>query len=143
MYGSANLWVYYAAVVANFFLRCLWTLSLIPESEGSPFMANLQIYLSPFLAVAEIFRRTMWGMFRLENEHLKLSNNLSDWYTNTGEDDSNNPASGFEPLAANSTEEEEAEAQRYQVTRHKKNLVESAMIVLIMAGIAVAAALGH
>ena len=30
----------------------------------------------PFLAAAEICRRTMWGCFRLENEHLHNTQNF-------------------------------------------------------------------
>lgn len=44
-----------------------WT--LIPNGQESDF-SNLSIYVAPFAAFAEIFRRSMWSIFRLENEHL-------------------------------------------------------------------------
>ena len=61
---------YYAAVVADVFLRFLWTLTLAP-SATTPFGAFVDHTVSPFLSYAEIFRRTMWSIFRIEAEHLK------------------------------------------------------------------------
>ncbi|TMW69362.1 hypothetical protein Poli38472_001518 [Pythium oligandrum] len=63
----SRLWVYYAAILADFFLRFAWTLSLIPPHSSS----SLPLYLQPFTMVIELFRRTFWGFFRLENEHLR------------------------------------------------------------------------
>lgn len=56
-----------AAICADLVLRFLWTLTLLPSRAGVLLLAD---YLDPFLAAAEICRRTMWGLFRLENEHL-------------------------------------------------------------------------
>ena len=67
MYHSS---VYYFAIVTDLGLRFLWTLSLIPKNDSSPFQSNLQTYLSPGLAALEIMRRTMWACLRLENEHI-------------------------------------------------------------------------
>jgi hypothetical protein len=67
MFAPAN---YYFAIVADLALRFLWTLSLIPASDSSPFRSHLQVYLAPALAALEILRRTMWSCLRLENEHL-------------------------------------------------------------------------
>jgi hypothetical protein len=59
------------SIVADLFLRFTWTLTLITRvSADAALTAELMHYISPFLAVAELFRRTMWGCFRLENEHL-------------------------------------------------------------------------
>lgn len=55
------------AVVADFFLCFAWTLSLIPHRSSQEFL----LYLQPFTMVAELFRRTMWSFFCLENEHLR------------------------------------------------------------------------
>jgi len=59
--------MYYVSIVLNFFLRCLWTLTVSPASLG--------IFLNPFIfatiiAVFEIFRRMQWNLYRLELEHL-------------------------------------------------------------------------
>jgi hypothetical protein len=68
MYAAPH---YYGAMVADLLLRFLWTLSLIPSGHGlHPFSEELQTVLAPVLAGLEILRRTMWGCFRLENEHL-------------------------------------------------------------------------
>lgn len=63
---------YYAAIFADLFLRFLWTTTLIPSDEQADFSTAvpLSLAVAPFAAVAEIFRRTMWSFFRLENEHL-------------------------------------------------------------------------
>eukprot|EP00736_Rhodelphis_marinus_P006340 Rmarinus@m.1259 len=68
-----RVWVYYVAMVADFFLRFLWTLTLVPAA-GHPLLSGfVQRYLDPFLMVIEIFRRSMWGCFRLEYEHISNS----------------------------------------------------------------------
>ncbi|KAF4029770.1 EXS family [Phytophthora infestans] len=59
-------WVYYAAIVADLFLRFAWTLTLIPPRGVARW---LPLYLQPFTMVLELFRRTFWSFFRLENEH--------------------------------------------------------------------------
>uniref|UniRef100_K3WSV8 SPX domain-containing protein n=1 Tax=Globisporangium ultimum (strain ATCC 200006 / CBS 805.95 / DAOM BR144) TaxID=431595 RepID=K3WSV8_GLOUD len=56
------------AVIADFFLCFAWTLSLIPHRGSSQ---EFLLYLQPFTMVAELFRRTMWSFFCLENEHLR------------------------------------------------------------------------
>ncbi|GMF21378.1 unnamed protein product [Phytophthora fragariaefolia] len=61
-------WVYYAAIIADLFLRFAWTLTLIPPRGAARW---LPLYLQPFTMVLELFRRTFWSFFRLENEHLR------------------------------------------------------------------------
>lgn len=63
----SRVWVYYAAIVADLFLRLAWTVTLIPPHSSQ----WLPLYLQPITMVLELFRRTFWGMFRLENEHLR------------------------------------------------------------------------
>ncbi|TYZ53839.1 hypothetical protein PybrP1_009810, partial [[Pythium] brassicae (nom. inval.)] len=63
----SRTWVYYVAIVADLFLRFAWTLSLVPPQSSR----MLPLYLQPFTMVAELFRRTFWSFFRLENEHLR------------------------------------------------------------------------
>ncbi|KAG6965458.1 hypothetical protein JG688_00007186 [Phytophthora aleatoria] len=61
-------WIYYVAIVADLFLRFAWTLTLIPPRGVARW---LPLYLQPFTMVLELFRRTFWSFFRLENEHLR------------------------------------------------------------------------
>jgi len=58
---------YYLVIVADLFLRFMWVLTLIPPQSGAKF--ELPYYLSAINMVVELFRRTIWGFFRLENEH--------------------------------------------------------------------------
>lgn len=60
-------WMAAVAIVADLFLRFAWTLSLVPPQTSR----MLPLYLQPFTMVAELFRRTFWSFFRLENEHLR------------------------------------------------------------------------
>ncbi|CAM9155842.1 unnamed protein product [Discosporangium mesarthrocarpum] len=66
--------VYYAAVVIDFVLRFNWLYSLIPPGH-LPLLPNwtkstVPVFMTTFVIVCEVLRRTMWGFFRLENEHL-------------------------------------------------------------------------
>lgn len=65
----SNRNVYYLAIVSDLVLRFFWTYTLIPGTENI-FDVSVGLVLSPFAAVAEILRRTMWSVLRLENEHL-------------------------------------------------------------------------
>ncbi|KAF0686520.1 Aste57867_21707 [Aphanomyces stellatus] len=62
-------WVYYAAMVVDLFLRFGWTLTLIPAQGYGPFPSHIQFFIDPILASAEVFRRSMWGLLRVEYEH--------------------------------------------------------------------------
>ena len=59
---------YYLAVGADVFLRFLWTLTLAPSHL--PFGDFVNYKVKPLLSFAEILRRAMWSLFRVENEHL-------------------------------------------------------------------------
>lgn len=45
----------------------MWVLTLIPPSSGAKF--EVPSYLSAVTMMLELFRRTIWGFLRLENEH--------------------------------------------------------------------------
>lgn len=45
----------------------MWVLTLLPPSSGAKF--EVPSYLSALTMMLELFRRTVWGFFRLENEH--------------------------------------------------------------------------
>lgn len=67
MLRSTN--IYYAAIVIDLVLRFFWSWTLIPESSSVD-ISNLGQYVAPFAAIAEIVRRSIWSVFRLENEHV-------------------------------------------------------------------------
>eukprot|EP00127_Corallochytrium_limacisporum_P001567 Clim_evm20s66 gene=Clim_evmTU20s66 len=67
MFGAG--WRYLLATIADFILRFFWTMSLIPNTLNPFFYSNSQVV--PLLyAFMELLRRTMWGWFRMENEHV-------------------------------------------------------------------------
>jgi len=59
--------VYYITIAMDLVLRSMWVLSLLPPSSGAAFA--LPAYLYILQVILEIFRRTVWGFFKLENEH--------------------------------------------------------------------------
>eukprot|EP01119_Soliformovum_irregulare_P010498 TRINITY_DN258_c0_g1_i1.p1 TRINITY_DN258_c0_g1~~TRINITY_DN258_c0_g1_i1.p1 ORF type:complete len:683 (+),score=111.49 TRINITY_DN258_c0_g1_i1:37-2085(+) len=59
-------WVYYFAIMIDLALRCAWTLTL----SRSMLELISPLTLSTTVAVLEIFRRSMWNVFRVENEQL-------------------------------------------------------------------------
>lgn len=67
-WGSCYYW---SAIAADLVLRFLWTISIIPINSLPDGMAeNFGFAVLPFLAIAELCRRTMWATIRMENEHL-------------------------------------------------------------------------
>uniref|UniRef100_A0A7S3EQK1 EXS domain-containing protein n=1 Tax=Rhodosorus marinus TaxID=101924 RepID=A0A7S3EQK1_9RHOD len=75
LYGRREY--YYLAIVTDFFLRFSWLLTLVGAGNakylGLSFLpeGNAVVLLQTVIEIAEVFRRTMWGFFRLENEHLR------------------------------------------------------------------------
>ena len=63
------IWPYYCAIVFDLFLRFFWSYTLIPQRDQQDF-SDIGVIISPISAIAEILRRTMWSVLRLENEHL-------------------------------------------------------------------------
>ena len=64
---------YYLAILADFVLRFGWTATLVPGTQpipGLPYLDNSYWWVQPVVAVAELCRRGMWAVFRLEAEHL-------------------------------------------------------------------------
>lgn len=59
-----TIWIYYFAMVADVVLRQQWVLYAI-------FTADVQhsAIMSFFVSLAEVLRRGMWSLFRVENEH--------------------------------------------------------------------------
>eukprot|EP00546_Thalassionema_frauenfeldii_P015736 CAMPEP_0178913190 /NCGR_PEP_ID=MMETSP0786-20121207/10702_1 /TAXON_ID=186022 /ORGANISM="Thalassionema frauenfeldii, Strain CCMP 1798" /LENGTH=815 /DNA_ID=CAMNT_0020585899 /DNA_START=80 /DNA_END=2527 /DNA_ORIENTATION=+ len=63
---------YYAVMVADIVLRFMWVLTLVPPQSGVSF--ELPQYLTAVTMSLELIRRTVWGFFRLENEHRSNAN---------------------------------------------------------------------
>lgn len=62
---------YYAAIILDLIFRFFWVTSLMPaETTVDLFGPMFSIYLGSF----EILRRAMWGILRVEWEHIKLAN---------------------------------------------------------------------
>lgn len=58
---------YYATIGIDLVLRFAWVLTLVPPNSGARFA--LPQYLTAVSMMLELFRRTIWGFLRLENEH--------------------------------------------------------------------------
>lgn len=63
---------YCLAMAVNCVLRFSWSLTIVPEGIGLFSHKDAQLHLSSFLAAAEIVRRGLWCVLRLEHEHLSL-----------------------------------------------------------------------
>ncbi|GAB5357931.1 hypothetical protein AAMO2058_000416400 [Amorphochlora amoebiformis] len=66
---------YYWAICSNLVLRFTWVVTLIPFPFQSvlPTSIESQNILLPTLTLAELFRRSQWGILRVEYEHLSTS----------------------------------------------------------------------
>jgi len=65
-------WTYYVAILCDFCLRFVWTLTLVPAAATSlPYGLRLiSHHIGPFIGMIEIGRRAMWAAFRVESQHL-------------------------------------------------------------------------
>ncbi|KAJ3146678.1 hypothetical protein HDU86_008422 [Geranomyces michiganensis] len=66
-------WVYGTAVITNFVLRLSWVFLLSPNNWGLFADARLLVYLQ---ALMELWRRFIWCIIRMENEH---TNNIGNF----------------------------------------------------------------
>jgi len=66
---SFSTFLYYVAIVLDLGLRFVWVLSLSP-SMSKIFFTNPAI-LNVFMGSLEIFRRFLWGHYKIEYEHVK------------------------------------------------------------------------
>lgn len=64
-----NKW-YYSAMFLDFFLRFVWVISIIPSFTNFFQIKAGFSYLTAFISWFELCRRSMWSIFRVENEHL-------------------------------------------------------------------------
>ena len=71
---------YYSILIVNVLLRFCWTMTFIPSRYLSPtsgllmytFSADFSTFRGPALASAEIIRRTLWTLLRVELEIIKV-----------------------------------------------------------------------
>ncbi len=70
MSGRKYRWIYHLCIVLDLILRFLFIISLLPEK-------SLESIFGPYIGVLfgslEIIRRFVWGILRVEWEHIKLS----------------------------------------------------------------------
>jgi EXS family len=59
--------IHFSTIALDLVLRFMWVLTLVPPTSGASFA--LPDYLNALTMMLELFRRTLWGFFRLENEH--------------------------------------------------------------------------
>lgn len=61
---------YYIAIVINLILRFIWVVSLLPPSTLNSLFGPVS---SVYFGSLEILRRYMWGLLRVEYEHLRFA----------------------------------------------------------------------
>jgi EXS family/SPX domain len=67
-------WVYYFAIVSNFFARFVWGLTITPLRIFKDETSKEVLVLG--LSLCEILRRFQWSFFRVENEYLSNEDKL-------------------------------------------------------------------
>ena len=69
-----STWIYISAIIINFLLRFTWLILLVPTFVTDEYTLFKIVYRNwlPFISVAEICRRMLWSIFRLEWEHLEV-----------------------------------------------------------------------
>lgn len=95
--------VYYGIFLANFMLRFCWTMTLIPRRYLSQsgmlrdaYSSDFQTFIGPALASAEIIRRSLWGLIRVEWEAIKTSREQSKSTNDDGHVQREDDSSGFD-----------------------------------------------
>jgi hypothetical protein len=66
----SSLALFFKLALVDLVLRFAWTLTLVPKGTNSPIPDSFFVFLDPVLAASEVFRRSMWGILRLEYEHI-------------------------------------------------------------------------
>lgn len=69
LYGRP--WIYQLALVADFLLRFFGTMTFVPKASNLiPSHSTTLTWLSYLAPVLEVFRRTLWSIFKVENMEL-------------------------------------------------------------------------
>ena len=95
-------------------LRFMWVLTLVPPQSGARF--EVPQYLSAMTMMMELFRRTLWGFLRLENEHRSNAAGFR--------------RVGFVPLHFNTGHQ-----HRYKEEKHHRGLSVLSEVVVIALGV--------
>eukprot|EP00128_Syssomonas_multiformis_P001712 Colp12_sorted_trinity150504_noHs@20065 len=66
-------WFYYSCVVGDILFRLLWILTTSPQQFGISLQSDVFVSV---IALAELFRRFVWNMVRVENEYLNDCGNF-------------------------------------------------------------------
>ena len=69
---SYPVYWYYIAIINDVILRFFWTFTLFP-SDANPYFNEGAIKINYFLSfvfIAEVFRRCVWSLFRVEKAHI-------------------------------------------------------------------------
>ena len=59
---------YYFSAVIDLILRCVWLIATIFSKERHPWLATFEY--ATLIAVAELVRRWIWAIIRIENEQV-------------------------------------------------------------------------
>jgi hypothetical protein len=132
--------VYIFIFLVNFILRFGWTLIVMPTTYLSPSGALLNTVsvdfmtlVTPLLTCAEILRRTLWGLIRIELEVIKIQEKEQDaeyFHTTRASNDSSNHLV-LTPMNVESSSWEEGNTRgRMTMTSVGSNLKASASVFL-------------
>jgi hypothetical protein len=132
--------VYIFIFLVNFILRFGWTLIVMPTTYLSPsgallntFSVDFMTLVTPLLTCAEIIRRTLWGLIRIELEVIKIQEKEQDaeyFHTTRASNDSSNHLV-LTPMNVESSSWEEGNTRgRMTMTSVGSNLKASASVFL-------------
>ena len=73
-------WMYWVIAALNGLLRFGWTLTFVPAQylDATGVLTQRRWVLGPILAVAEIIRRSLWALIRVEWEVIRTTRSLDD-----------------------------------------------------------------
>merc|ERR1719461_1405883 len=76
-------WWYIVAIIIDGILRFFWTFTLFPDEnpffDGSRWSLMVIILFRTFVATAEVFRRCVWALFRVEKAHNGQKEEFEHW----------------------------------------------------------------
>lgn len=122
--------IYYFCIVLNLFLRFVWVLSLAPMSYLGGLVGGK---LSLLMGSVEIIRRSIWGIFRLEWEHVKLLKNATpgflpshilrahEWSHKYGSSSSSSSSSGYQSVNVSSKSSKKSSLEGEESTSEANN----------------------
>mmetsp|Transcript_15216 Transcript_15216/g.28629 ORF Transcript_15216/g.28629 Transcript_15216/m.28629 type:complete len:585 (-) Transcript_15216:89-1843(-) len=131
--------VYIVIFVVNFILRFGWTLIVMPTTYLShsgallnTFSTDFATFVTPLLTCAEIIRRTLWGLIRIELEVIKIQEEENEEYFGTTTTDSQNDDRHHLVLTPMNVESSSWAANTRGIASIGSNLKASASVFLPM-----------